>query len=77
MYGIYLEESPDIYEDVYELIEQIVELELDNNTIPKRSLTITLNTYDNVNNETKDEINMKLELLKLRFLEMNHLKRYF
>lgn len=64
MYGIYLEESPDIYEDVYELIEQIVELELDNNTIPKRSLTITLNTYDNVNNETKDEINVKLEYLK-------------
>ena len=49
---------------MYELIEQIVELELDNNTIPKRSLTITLNTYDNVNNETKDEINMKLEYLK-------------
>ena len=60
----YLHEDSDIYDDIYDLVEQIVDLELNNLDMPKRSLTMTLETIEDFNDETKDEIRNKLEILK-------------
>ena len=60
----YLHEDADIYDDIYDLVEQIVDLELNNLDMPKRSLTMTLETIEDFNDETKDEIRNKLETLK-------------
>ena len=54
----------DIFDDIQELAEQMVEFEIERSDIPKRSLTMTLDNLEEQTEEMKNELEYKIQLLR-------------
>ena len=54
----------DIFDDIQELAEQMVEFEFERSDIPKRSLTMTLDNLEEQTEEMKNELEYKIQLLR-------------
>tara|TARA_B100000123_G_C25739674_1_gene433193 strand:- start:726 stop:2054 length:1329 start_codon:yes stop_codon:yes gene_type:complete len=60
----YFESNDEEYEEVYDLVEQIVEIEFERIDIPKRSLTMTIETMNDLSYEEKAIIENQINKLR-------------
>ena len=58
------DENDVIDEDVQDLVEQIIDMEMEQMDIPKRSLSMTIDTLENMNENTKEMITGQLTILR-------------
>ena len=57
-------EEDEIFEDIQELAEQMVEIEIERSDIPKRSLTMTLDNLEQQTEEVKLQLENTIEQLR-------------
>ena len=58
------DENDIIVDDVQDLVEQIIDMEMEQMDIPKRSLSMTIDTLENMNENTKEMIAQQIALLR-------------
>ena len=58
------DENDVIDEDVQDLVEQIIDMEMEQMDIPKRSLSMTIDTLENMNENTQETITEQLTILR-------------